>query len=259
MLSGDCMRKNSKDKYIGQMYKSNRGDIAEIVKYNSGHEVTVRFLNTGFEVTTQLINIQEGRFSDKSVKTIYGVASLGYVKDLIKDATYDKLYSVWSSMVRRCYKTNSNIKNKSYEICDVGNYFLVFRNFYDWAILQKGCALDGWCLDKDILSKGNKTYSELNCVFVPFEINNSLIARKSERGNFPMGVSWHKRDCVFAANISVYGNRKHLGYFETENEAFKAYKQAKESYLKGLANKWKGQIDDRAYNALMNYEVEITD
>lgn len=43
MLSGDCMRKNSKDKYIGQMYKSNRGDIAEIVKYNSGHEVTVRF------------------------------------------------------------------------------------------------------------------------------------------------------------------------------------------------------------------------
>ena len=85
MLSGDCMRKNIKDKYIGQMYKSNRGDIAEIVKYNSGHEVTVRFLNTGFEVTTQLINIQEGRFSDKSVKTIYGVASLGYVKDLIKD------------------------------------------------------------------------------------------------------------------------------------------------------------------------------
>ena len=38
MLSGDCMRKNSKDKYIGQMYKSNRGDIAEVVKYNSGHE-----------------------------------------------------------------------------------------------------------------------------------------------------------------------------------------------------------------------------
>ena len=29
--------------------------------------------------------------------------------------------------------------------------------------------------------------------------------------------------------------------------------------LKGLANKWKYKIDIRAYNALMNYQVEITD
>ena len=259
MLSGDCMRKNNKNKYIGQMYKSSRGDIAKVVKYNSSQEVTVRFLNTGFEVTTQLINIREGRFSDKSVKTICGVASLGNVKDLTKDHTYDKLYNVWICMVSRCYKPNSSSKSKSYEICDVSEYFLVFKNFYDWAILQKGCALDGWCLDKDILSKGNKTYSELNCVFVPSEINNSLIARKSERGNFPIGVSWHKRDCVFTANISLYGNRKHLGYFKTEMEAFNAYKQAKENYLKELANKWKGKIDDRVYDALTNYQVEITD
>ena len=36
-------------------------------------------------------------------------------------------------------------------------------------------------------------------------------------------------------------------------------KTAKEDYLKTLAEKWKGNIDVRAYNALMNYEVEITD
>ena len=42
-------------------------------------------------------------------------------------------------------------------------------------------------------------------------------------------------------------------------EAFNAYKKAKENYLKELANKWKGKIDPRAYEALMNYEVEITD
>ena len=28
---------------------------------------------------------------------------------------------------------------------------------------------------------------------------------------------------------------------------------------KEQAEKWKGQIDYRAYNALMNYQVEITD
>ena len=55
------------------------------------------------------------------------------------------------------------------------------------------------------------------------------------------------------------GKQELLGSFNTEIEAFKAYKQAKESFIKEQANKWKGQIDDRAYNALMNYKVEITD
>ena len=44
-----------------------------------------------------------------------------------------------------------------------------------------------------------------------------------------------------------------------EIEAFKAYKQAKESFVKEQANVWKSQIDIRAYEALMKYQVEITD
>ena len=55
------------------------------------------------------------------------------------------------------------------------------------------------------------------------------------------------------------GGSKWLGLFKTEIEAFKAYKEAKESYLKELAEKWKDKIDIRAYEALMNYTVEITD
>ena len=38
-----------------------------------------------------------------------------------------------------------------------------------------------------------------------------------------------------------------------------AYDTAKESFVKEQAEKWRGQIDDRAYNALMNYEVMIDD
>ena len=55
------------------------------------------------------------------------------------------------------------------------------------------------------------------------------------------------------------GMREFLGYFNTELEAFNAYKQAKESFIKEQANKWKGEIDDRAYEALMSYEVNIDD
>ena len=38
-----------------------------------------------------------------------------------------------------------------------------------------------------------------------------------------------------------------------------SYKDAKESFVKEQAEKWKGKIDPRAYKALMNYQVEITD
>ena len=36
-------------------------------------------------------------------------------------------------------------------------------------------------------------------------------------------------------------------------------KQAKESFIKEQAEKWKSQIDPRAYNALINYTVNIDD
>ena len=42
-------------------------------------------------------------------------------------------------------------------------------------------------------------------------------------------------------------------------DAFLAYKAAKVSHIKDLANKWKDQIDSRVYEALMGWEIEITD
>ena len=50
-----------------------------------------------------------------------------------------------------------------------------------------------------------------------------------------------------------------MKYFNTEIEAFNYYKINKEKYVKELAEKWKSKIDERAYQALINYTVEITD
>ena len=51
----------------------------------------------------------------------------------------------------------------------------------------------------------------------------------------------------------------YLGTFNTPEEAFCAYKEVKEAYIKDVADKWKDRIDPRVYDALMNYQVEITD
>jgi predicted RNase H-like HicB family nuclease len=49
--------------------------------------------------------------------------------------------------------------------------------------------------------------------------------------------------------------------FDTPEEAFQAYKQAKEAYIKDVANQYykDGKITENVYNALMKYKVEITD
>ena len=75
-----------------------------------------------------------------------------------------------------------------------------------------------------------------------------------------MGEIGTKEKKSFVAHVGKSkGKQEHLGYFKTEIEAFNAYKQAKEAFVKEQAEKWKSQVDIRAYNALMNYEVEITD
>ena len=87
-----------------------------------------------------------------------------------------------------------------------------------------------------------------------------MIKCVATRGEHLIGVSWHKTRKAFVAKVNKSkGKREYLGFFNTELEAFNAYKQAKESFIKEQANNWKSQIDDRAYEALMNYQVEITD
>ena len=87
-----------------------------------------------------------------------------------------------------------------------------------------------------------------------------MIKREASRGEHLIGVCWCSKDKAFIAQVRKNkGKREWLGYFKTEIEAFKAYKTAKEAFVKEQANKWKDKIDDRAYEALMNYTVEITD
>ena len=163
-------------------------------------------------------------------------------------------------MLRRCYSDGFRKKNPTYKGCEVSGNFKSYEYFYEWCNEQIGFGVEGFELDKDLLIKGNKIYNENTCIFIPSEINLVLTKRTTSRGRHLIGVYWNKKYKAFVAQISRNkGKREYLGYFKTEIEAFNAYKKAKEAFVKEQANKWKGQIDIRAYEALMAYTVEITD
>ena len=249
---------------VGKVCKSlNSGDF-KIVKYNDNRNVEVQFLKTGFETSVQLINIKSGSIKDPYSPSVYGIGVVGTKYPSRVNGVTTKEYDLWHSMLVRCYSDNFKKKNLTYEGCEVGDNFKSYEYFYEWCQNQIGFSNQGnenpFHLDKDLLIKGNKVYSESTCVFLPQEVNSLLTKRTASRGEYLIGVYWNKTNKAFMAQVNKNkGKSEHLGYFKTELEAFNAYKQAKESFVKEQANKFKSQIDERAYNALMNYQVEITD
>ena len=245
---------------VGKILKSkNFGDF-KILKYNNSRNVDIQFVTTGFETSAQLEHIKNGNVKDPYVPSVCGVGIVGTKYPPTVSGRNTKEYDLWNNMLKRCYSDGSKKQRPTYEGCKVSNNFLRYEYFYEWCHIQVGFNNKDWQLDKDLLVKGNKVYNEFTCVFLPKEINSVLTKCTASRGKYLIGVCWSKTHKAFAAQVSKSkGKREHLGFFNTEIEAFNAYKKAKEAFIKEQANKWKGKIGERAYNALMNYTVEITD
>ena len=168
----------------------------------------------------------------------------------------DKAYDHWRDMIRRCYDEKRLGKFPSYKytrVCDEWLYFSKFKKWFD------DNYIDGYHLDKDILFKGNLLYSPDTCCFVPVEINCLLLRRQNSRGEFPIGV--YKCGEKYAAGFSIRNHFKRLGLFDSEKDAFIAYKTHKEEYIKSLAQEYfaERKISEKVYMALMRYEVSIDD
>ena len=245
---------------VGKVCKSKSSGDFKILKYNDTTNVEIQFLNTGYETTVRLTSIRNGNVKDPYLPSVCGVGILGTKYPSREGDSNTKEYMLWVDMLRRCYSDIFKKKQQTYEGCEVSENFKSYEYFYEWCHKQIGFSNQGWQLDKDLLIKGNKVYSESTCVFIPQEINKVLVKREALRGESLIGVCWCKTKKAFKAQVSrSKGKSEHLGYFNTELEAFKAYKEAKESFVKEQANEWKSQIDERVYNALMNYEVNIND
>ena len=170
-----------------------------------------------------------------------------------------KVYVQWQGMLRRCegkYKEN----RPTYAGVTCSETFKSYSYFYQWCQEQVGFGNkdengSSWQLDKDILIKGNKLYSENTCCFVPQSINKLTNICKSTRGDTPIGTHLVKRTSKYSAYLQREGARISLGYYNTASEAFSVYKVAKEAYVKQVAEKYKNVLDERLYQALINYKV----
>ena len=247
-----------RDDLVGHIFKTKKHGDCVILKYTKHNNVTVRFIDTNYVTTTSLTHIKNGFVKDKYAPSVHGV---GVVGDFNRGDNIAKQreYILWCNMLARCYLKTYHERNPSYVNCSASDNFKFYPFFKEWCNRQVGFSNEDWVLDKDILFKSNKIYSEDTCVFVPHTVNQTFVHKGSTNEGLPIGVSYDKRYSKYVSYLRRENKQKFLGYYNAPEEAFFAYKQAKEDYIKEIANKWKDQIDPRIHEALMNWTVEITD
>lgn len=145
------------------------------------------------------------------------------------------VYTVWRSMLTRCYSPSYQRAKPTYVGCSVAPEWHSFSAFRAWAITKN---YTGKQLDKDLLCPGNKVYSPATCCFISRRVNGFLLDNKESRGEYPVGVSWHGKLRKVQARCSDpnAGGADYLGVFSCPNEAHKAWAAKKLEYAKILAS-----------------------
>ena len=231
---------------------------AKIIEIFSYDNITVEF-----EDGVILKNRNYSSFKQKSLKHPYdkNTYGVGYIGEEYYGRTKEDIrcYKTWQSMLERCYSEKHLKKRPTYKDCYVCDEWLCYSNFKKWYDNNYYEIKDErMCLDKDILIKGNKVYSPNTCVFVPNKINMLVLQNKSVR-NLKIGVIKDADSKSYIARLNINGKKKHIGSYDTEEEAFKSYKKAKEEYIKEVAEEYKNLIPKILYDALINFEVDIND
>ena len=257
------MNKTDRIDRTGEIKTNNFGSKVIIIKYRNANNMDILFPKYNY-ITK---HIKYDAFKKGNVRCpyeprFYGHGYLGEGNYRIREnEKQTRAYKIWYSMLQRCYDPKYHEKEPTYVGCSVCDEWLNFQNFAQW-YEENYYNIPGqrMNLDKDILVKGNKVYSPETCVFVPQNLNKLFIKRDSMRGNCPVGVTYIKQHKKYQAACSIgTGKPKYLGYYNTPESAFNAYKEFKEAYIRKVANEYLEDIPFELYRAMVNYEVNIDD
>lgn len=250
----------------GETTYNKQGCLMEIIEYNNTDDITVMFQDEyKTKVHTSYRHFKEGNVKNPYYSSVLGVGVIG-IKYLssIKHKTI-KEYTIWKAVLTRCFDDKYKNKKPTYKDVTCCEEWLLFENFYEWLHSQKNFNrwynADGWALDKDILVKGNKVYSPETCCLVPQSVNALFLKRNLIKNNLPVGVSKKDKGYIAQCQNPFTNKNEYLGYRYTPEETFLLYKIYKEELIKQVAQIEynNGNITKRCYEAMMNYEVEITD
>lgn len=241
---------------VGDLFQNSKGCWAEVVKYENHAKVTVQFLDEfRYVAVFPTHRLKNGRFKNLYSPSVFGVGYLGSgdFKTSV-GGVFTVEYRAWCSMMARGYSDSYKKIETSYDGCTVPPDWHNFQNFAKWYTSQKFYGM-GYQLDKDILYKNNRIYSESTCCLVPTIINSGVKSSKDVNED-KFGASC-RANGSYQLKYSEFGERILVGEFPTFLEARERYVELKEAYIKKLAKLYQDKIDVEVYEALMSWKIEL--
>ena len=238
---------------IGEENINNYCNKMKVIDIVDSKNVIVEFVDFNYTKKVTYYNFKKGLVGSPFDRTICGIGYIGVGKyKPYENGKQPLAYRRWVSMLRRCYDPKTQKKRPRYEGCKVCEKWHYYQNFAEW-FYNNYYEVEGekMCLDKDILFPGNKIYAPDKCILIPQRIN-MLFMNKTNKRKLPNGIV----EC--ASGYLAQYNHERIGIYKTLEEAYKVYSNKKKEEIIKVANEYKGVIPEKAYNALLAYEFDMS-
>lgn len=241
------------DIYPGSIHKTNRNGLLRVIERVSTYDILVEFIDTGYRTRVTASGIRNGVAKDRMMPNICGVGFIGGNENTsMRNGIHSKTYASWVNMLKRCYNESVKSKHPTYLGCSVDSEWHNYQNFHAWYESMDKHGRSDMELDKDILFYGNKIYSKENCLLVTPKINSFTTDAGAIRGEWPIGVTWHKTKNKFFAQCWSPHTKKQeqLGGFSSPEAAHKAWMTAKLFHAESMKTEM-DVIDLRIYPGIV--------
>lgn len=129
-------------------------------------------------------------------------------------------YATWRGLIQRSVDLGYKLKHPAYQDVTVWAGWQHFMAFRRWWLFNY---IEGYEIDKDLLSPDVKVYSPATCIFIPQWLNVFI----KETPNKSKGVLFEADRNKFKATLKHENRTINLGRFDSAQSASRAVKEAK--------------------------------
>jgi len=230
--------------HIGEIHTTKEGYEATIIDGGKKNGCcTIQIEDWIHEV--EYSNIKKGTTKYPYHRTLFNIGYLGSVsiENCKKNA-----YNHWSSLIRRSYDPKYHEKKPTYKDVTVCEEWHNFQNFAEW--FDKNY-IEGYDLDKDLLSGNKKVYSPETCIYIPKHLNSFMTNVRSDNTSGETGVSWSNAANKWAARINFDGKNKNLGVFVNKHDASDVYKAERRKLCDIMRDRYKNILPKKALESII--------
>ena len=212
---------------IGDIFITNDGCEAFVVEI-IGAKCVIEYMEpVVYRKLVYRANLEKGEAKNDYKPTLYGIGYTGHgaFGRLSKHPMQKIASKTWVNMMTRCYFEEFHKRQKSYIGATVSEEWHNFQNFAAWMSSDESCYVEGFALDKDLLSNGeSKIYSKDTCIFIPRWLNSFIISEpQCDSTTGHRGITVSSRNGKFLLRMSDKMSEsykyKHMGTFETLEDA----------------------------------------